>query len=942
MGMTDAQKDVMTIVQYILGKDENPTEEKIKEEVDKCSVLTPGGLTDGQKQEVIRELQKIFQIHIDRGTYVVAKEHAPWYSSARAEIDPKFWNRYEKYLKMSGWALPVIRELNSATNEMMDELGNPQQSGNFLVRGLCIGEVQSGKTSNYIALINKAADAGYKIFILLTGSIEKLRSQTQERIDLGFIGADSVSSPKSDQVSGHIGVGLYGSDAQVWTVTTREQDFKASTAKAIIGQLDQLKCPVIFVLKKNNRILNNLVKWLTRNNKSASGKIELPMLLIDDEADNASINTKTSEDPTAINKSIRKLLELFSKTSYVGFTATPYANIFIDPDSEKEMIGDDLFPENFIYALTTPSNYIGAKSMFLDEDEADDGSSVGKYACILRDNDDCEEYLPLRHKINFHPVKEDMPKSLKCAILSFFLANAIRDIRGDTKAHRTMMINVSKFTDVQDRVKRQVYNFVEDYKNAIESYYKMGKRALEHEEFQNLKEVYEEEFLNFHVDGEKSRITYSWDTIQKRLKAAVIPIQVESIHKGNATKKLNYDEYKETGLRLIAVGGLSLSRGLTLEGLCTSYFYRNSKMYDTLMQMGRWFGYRNNYDDLCRVWMSDESRNWYSQITVATEELRNKILVMRDQGKTPKDFGLCVRQDKTALMVTARNKMRTAGDYERTIVISGEVVETKYLNTEYIDDNRDLTEDFIREISSQYEMQRNNDDLALANPQFLNVPAEKVIHYLGNYKSDLRNMDFQTEELCRIIKDSEKELGKWDIAIATGRKAKSDKLAKTDAAKSGSTTIRLGGIELSPVLRGFVYKEDQKVIQVSGAKARLGDKGMARAGLTKDMLQSLESSGRKLISEKSYFDEGIERNPLLVIYPVELYSRNRDNDTPEKIELIENTEVPVIGLSVGIPFLKGHTPVRHKYKINRTMQRMMLEEDGDLDDDDISENYEED
>ena len=132
------------------------------------------------------------------------------------------------------------------------------------------------------------------------------------------------------------------------------------------------------------------------------------------------------------------------------------------------------------------------------------------------------------------------------------------------------------------------------------------------------------------------------------------------------------------------------------------------------------------------------------------------------------------------------------------------------------------------------------------------------------------------------------------------------------------------------------------MIQVSGAKARLGDKGMARAGLTKDMLQSLESSGRKLISEKSYFDEGIERNPLLVIYPVELYSRNRDNDTPEKIELIENTEVPVIGLSVGIPFLKGHTPVRHKYKINKTMQRMMLEEDGDLDDDDISENYEED
>ena len=122
---------------------------------------------------------------------------------------------------------------------------------------------------------------------------------------------------------------------------------------------------VVFVIKKNKSILNNLIRWLKSNNADTRGVISKSLLLSDDEADNASVNTNDPEkDPTAINKAIRELLKLFRQSSYLGITATPYANIFINPDNEDEMRGDDLFPRDFIYALSPPTNYIGAEDIF--------------------------------------------------------------------------------------------------------------------------------------------------------------------------------------------------------------------------------------------------------------------------------------------------------------------------------------------------------------------------------------------------------------------------------------------------------------------------------------------------------------------------------------------------------------------------------------------------
>lgn len=344
--MNENQSKVTSYVIMQLEKKNKVTIEEIKKFVDFFSQVNP--LSEDEKKEVIQEVQAKIQIKIDKGILITEKNHKPWYLNAKGEINPLFWERYRSYLQSQGWATSVINEMDDATDSIMDLLGNPSQQAGFKRLGLCIGEVQSGKTANYIALINKAADAGYKIIILLTGIMEKLRSQTQERVDLGFTGLDSdayVNNNNADQYK--VGVGNLDTSVTAWSLTTKSKDFRRSTASSIIPRIEDITVPVIFVLKKNSSVLKNLSNWFKLISK---GKINFPMLLIDDEADNASINTNNPDNnPTAINKAIRELLDKFAKSNYVGFTATPYANIFIDPDTDDEMLKGDLFPKDFIY-----------------------------------------------------------------------------------------------------------------------------------------------------------------------------------------------------------------------------------------------------------------------------------------------------------------------------------------------------------------------------------------------------------------------------------------------------------------------------------------------------------------------------------------------------------------------------------------------------------------
>ncbi len=917
--MTENQNTVISLVLMQIKPSTVVTEDIILTYVNVFSQLNV--LTEHEKAEVISDLHAKLSIRMDRGSFVKEKDHVTWYYSAKKDLPSDFWDRYRTYLfKEAGFNSDVINTLDASTDEMMDLLGNPASSTQFQRRGLIMGDVQSGKTGTYTALINKAADAGYRIIILLTGTIEKLRRQTQGRLDAGFVGLDSTAFNKNkDNVL--VGVGNINPSISSWTMTSTSSDFNTATASKLNGQLSNIGQPVLFVLKKNKSVLEKLEQWLRIYNANPSDKkIYMPMLMIDDEADNASVNTKKEdENPTAINSAIRKLLKLFVKSNYVGFTATPFANIFIDPDSDEEMIAEDLFPKHFIYALEAPSNYVGALGIF---------SENGKYSYMLKSNDDCEHYLPEKHMKDFVP--SDLPLSLREAVASFFIANVVRDLRGHTKKHRSMLINVSRFINVQEHIQKAVDGYVRDFQREIKNYYLIGEEALQYKTFSFLKQVFDNYFAK--IPG----FEFSWDTIQKALHEAVASIVVRSVNGGNAPKNLNYDECEEDGLRIIAVGGYSLSRGLTLEGLCVSYFYRNSKMYDTLMQMGRWFGYRNGYADICQIWMSEGAIDWYSYISTATEELRREVRRMQAANKTPIEFGLCVRSDINTLLVTARNKMRTAKDYTMTVSLNGKVVETPYLymDKEVTANNLKLTETFLMQLKNDGYSLADNKDLAIKHPQILGVPKAYVIDFLSEFKSHYLNVDFRTSDLVGLINNyADDTVDYWDIVIANG----------------DATPKSFCGIDIRYVERRFAIKSESKAIQVSGKGSRLGSANFAKGGLSKEDAHKIEADEKELqkitgqvhaFSQELYFTSGIKRNPLLVIYPVELKpisknANNADETDLKKKEIVEQLSKPVIGLGVGIPLISGKRNITYQYKINLVMYQELFGEGNDFDEEDV-------
>ena len=898
--MTKDQEKVIALVQLQIEPDETVDENKIKKLVEFFQKLIP--LSEEAAAETIAELQSKLAVKMDRGSFVKEKNHVSWYYAAKGKINHKFWNRYSTYLyKDASFNSDVINSIDVATDEMMDLLSNPNEATAFQRRGLVIGDVQSGKTSTYLALMNKAADAGYHIIILLTGTIEKLRRQTQGRTDEGFVGLDSTAFNKNkDNV--FVGVGKIDRSVSGWAVTSTTSDFNTATASKLSGQLSSISDPVVFVLKKNKSVLEKLENWLRLFNRNPStGTIDSPLLLIDDEADNASVSTKPGEDPTTINKNIRKILKLFSKASYVGFTATPFANIFIDPDSTQEMLGDDLFPRDFIYALEAPTTYIGAASIFPKE---------AKYHFMLHDNSDCEGYIPIKHKKTHVPGK--IPLSLREAIAAFVITNAIRDLRGQKTKHRSMMVNVSVFVDVQKKIADQLVLYVRELQREIQNYYMIGGDALQYSAFAFLKNVYDLYYLD---------CGFEWGEIQVALWEAFAPVVVRYVNGGNAAKNLNYDENEELGLRIIAVGGYSLSRGLTLEGLSHSYFYRNTKMYDTLMQMGRWFGYRPHYEDLCQIWINEDAVDWYSYISEASDELKREVRRMQAEQRTPADFGLCVRSDNATLLVTARNKMRTAKDYTMTVSLSGNIIETPFIHTnEQIQENNLLiTEQLIERILKVgFKTTINDSTYALSNKrQFLDVPQEFVLDYLRAYQSHTANSNFHTDEIVKLIMSADDgSLDKWDIVIASG---------------AGDKYITLGGEKIPCVQRNFAIREDIGAYQMSGSKSRLGNRSYAKGGLSKELAERIESGehaeqmkrfgekrplNQNVFFKSDFFDK--PRNPLLVIYPVELKAPEEPKNAMDmqKYNAAKNTLNALVGISVGIPAIKGQAPKQYQYKIN--------------------------
>lgn len=582
------------------------------------------------------------------------RENKRWIKHKKSESndsDWAYWNAYKEILEGKR-ALEQIEETEEVIDEILDLSGDPTLSGPWLRRGLVMGNVQSGKTENYLGLINKAADVGYKVVILLGGHINELRNQTQFRVDEGVIGntLDPITGvPFLTGVSGSRKIDV--KIRSFTTVKTKDNagsgggDFSSNFRKANAAEVLDKDTLNIFVIKKHKSTFEAVTKFLEDTEKLDGGKsLNLPLLLIDDEADWGSINGKEKQNEiTAYNRLTRGILSLFDKATYVGYTATPFANIFINPDSQNDDVGQDLFPEDFLVRMPTPRGYSGQQHYFGNVSEVGPREENSSLVII----DDNEELLPLSHKSET-PVGE-LPESLKEAIRVFLIVTAIRyQKEGTTEVHNSMLINVSHITNHQNTIYGKIDDYLKGLKAEILSFGSLPiEKAINSESIASI----EISYLNNYPQN-----PYAFEKLLKGLIKTVQKIDILRVNKDGG---LDYSEYPK-GLSVIAIGGHKLSRGFTLEGLSVSYYARNSKGYDTLMQMCRWFGYRPNYLEYCRVFIPEESAEWYNFITGALLELDIELEHMKQAGARPEDFGLRIKSHPGAMLVTARNKLGTA------------------------------------------------------------------------------------------------------------------------------------------------------------------------------------------------------------------------------------------------------------------------------------------
>ena len=952
----------------ILRKERVKTPEFIQETASKAAHAQTlfDSLASVDVEKLTAELRHLFSVGAESATALDDPTgHRSWLPSRRANIAWRFWNRYMTYLERDfGMPPAVVSNLDELTNMTLERLEDPQRGPPWDRRGMVVGSVQSGKTANYTGLICKAVDAGYKLVIVLAGIHSNLRAQTQLRLDEGVLGFDTQKSRKLNTDNRWVGVGKLPGDRLVvhsLTSSAENGDFNKTIAEQIGVMLGG--DPVVLVIKKNSRLLENLIKWVLHvagSDEAATGRRVIrntPLLLIDDEADNASINTKAKpgvpdgESVTAINGKIRKLLDAFEKSAYVGYTATPFANIFINPDAETPEHGEDLFPRSFIINVKPPSNYVGPVKVFgLDGDpDADIAASDG--LPIVRTIDDFGAAFPPKHKIDHVPG--ELPDSLRRAIRCFILTCAARRARGQVKNHNSMLVHVTRFVNVQNLAVNLIRNEMSGLQRRIE----FGDGNRRPILFDELEQLWKEEFVPVtQALGNESGTPVTWAEVRAQLHPAAAKVAVLPIN-GFAKEALDYKEHEVEGRTVIAVGGDKLSRGLTLEGLSISYFLRTSRMYDTLMQMGRWFGYRSGYLDLCRLFTTRILVDWYRHIAFAEEELRREFDYMVAAGLTPANYGLRVRTHPDGMIVTALNKM----SHGRTLELSwaGVLAQTTQLpkNARKIAANLEATEALIGVLGKPVV------DVGRETRLWTDAPAMIVANFVEALQFPPASARASGEQLAAFIrKQTSKvpaELRFWTVALVSNAQAAYDRhrslgglpiglIERTPEDQTPTMFLLKKANILSPADEGrdFIGKFDQLWFGTVSGKNELSDDvdwlreqiGREAQEVALNLTRRWQQTEPPKIRRSS---EGEIKRPngrvlrvlrrpdngLLLIYPLLPPTKVRhEKSTVEEPAGLDPSGLPIIGVALSFP--TSTTTLGVEYRVNRVWGAEMEEDAG--------------
>ena len=950
----------------ILRKERIKTPELIQETASKAAHAQTlfDRLASVDVEKLTAELRHLFSVSAESATALDDPSgHTPWLLSRRANTAWRFWNRYMTYLERDfGMPPAVVANLDELTKMILERLEEPQREPPWDRRGMVVGSVQSGKTANYTGLICKAVDAGYKLVIVLAGIHSNLRAQTQLRLDEGVLGFDTQKSRKLNADNRWVGVGKLPGDRLVvhsLTSSAENGDFNKTVAEQIGVMLGG--DPVILVIKKNSRLLENLIKWVLHVAGSDDavprrGVVRnVPLLLIDDEADNASVNTKAKpgvdegESVTAINGKIRKLLDAFEKSAYVGYTATPFANIFINPAAETPEHGEDLFPRSFIINVKPPTNYVGPVRVFGLDGDPDAGIVASDGLPIVRAIDDFGAAFPPKHKLDHVPG--ELPDSLRRAIRCFILTSAARRARGQATNHNSMLVHVTRFVNVQNIVVNLIRSELGDLQRRIE--FGDGKRRPML--LDELEQLWKEEFVPVtQALGNEAGAAVTWAEVRAQLHPATAKIAVLPIN-GFAKEALDYKEHEVDGRSVIAVGGDKLSRGLTLEGLSISYFLRTSRMYDTLMQMGRWFGYRPGYLDLCRLFTTRTLVDWYRHIAFAEEELRREFDYMVAAGLTPANYGLRVRTHPDGMIVTALNKM----SHGRTLELSwaGVLAQTTQLPKEAgrIAANLRATEALLDGLGQPAA------DVGRETRIWTDVQGTVVANFVGALQFPPASARASGEQLAAFIRKQVSkipaELTLWTVALVSNAQATYDRhrmvgrlavglIERTPEDQTPTTFLLKKANIISPADEGrdFIGKFDQSWCDAVCDKRELADDvdwlrehiGREAPEVALDLTRRWQQTEPPKIRRPT---EGATKRPngrvlrvlrrpdngLLLIYPLLPPTKVvLEKSAMEEPTGLTSSGSPIIGVALSFP--TSTTTLGVEYRVNRVWGAEMEED----------------
>jgi hypothetical protein len=733
---------------------------------------------------------------------------AGWYTGPEDGDD--FWPQLRVKLE-SGSMRDAVGDIDTASTKVVANLADPNIH-NLKKRGLVVGYVQAGKTANYTAVVAKAADANYQLFIVLSGLHNNLRRQTQVRLSNDLVDND-------------------------WTpLTTDTADFGQVTSGAAFLAKG---VKTIAVVKKNPARLRRLRDWLRDIPEQTRRRV--PILLLDDEADQATPNSAAAQDQlTKINELMRQIWAEVYTGTYVGYTATPFANIFMDPDDEEE-----LYPADFIIDLPRPDSYFGAERVF-GREPIDDADTPDLGLDMVRQvpEADAESLRPPSGKAAQATSDPELPESLIAAVTWFIVATAIRRARRQLSAHSSMLIHTTHYVQphfaMRDRLNDLLSRFRTDWE--------LGNRS-------RFLDSFDEEAKR--ADEVATEPLPGWGEVEQELENVLEGVRVV-VDNGSSDDRLDYGK-KEDGEpvieTVIAVGGGTLSRGLTLEGLVVSYFTRTSNTYDTLLQMGRWFGFRPGYEDLPRIWLQQSLAEEFKFLALVEEEIRQDMHYMEKQKATPRELGVRVRAHPGRLAIVARNKMRHADIVK--VSYSGKRLQTFIFDeteSRVIGSNRTAVVEFVAKCTALTPPVQ-----AGRRPRwaFFDVPAQDVVAFIKSYSFHPDQAGMRADHMTGWIERAA-PTNPWNVVVIG-----SDQVHKHD----DGSTVNLGDVDLGL---------PERVPAVNRAPLKTPPKGTAniKALLShSDWFADFEPQRVKELGDAKKLPQVVRRREsngrgLVVIYPI--------------------------------------------------------------------------